>query len=322
MKPITLLVLSKPTARHLALLDKLPHSTRIVVGDNAEMFAEAAPEAQVLMNGMMPKTLFHDVFVLCKNLQWVHSLSAGLENSLFPELVASPLPMTNSRGVFARSLAEWVITGCLYFDKFLARLAAQKAAHEFKAFDVEELHGKTMGIVGYGRIGQLTAERAKAFGMKVIALRKRPELSHGDHNIDATYTPDQLERLMGESDFVVCAAPLTPDTEGLISAKVIAAMKPTGVFVNVGRGAVVDEEALTVALQQKKIRGAALDVFVNEPLPKESPLWDLDNVLISPHSADHTATWLNDAMDLFVENFDRFVHGHPLKNVVDKAAGY
>ena len=118
------------------------------------------------------------------------------------------------------------------------------------------------------------------------------------------------------------AAPLTPDTEGLISAKMIAAMKPTGVFVNVGRGAVVDEKALTVALQEKKIRGAALDVFETEPLPKESPLWGLDNVLISPHSADHTATWLNDAMELFLENFDRFVQGHPLKNVVDKAAGY
>lgn len=322
MKPITLLVLSKPTARHLALLEKLPQSTRIVVGDNAEMFAEAAPEAQVLMNGMMPRTLFHDVFVQCKSLQWVHSLSAGLENSLFPELVASPLPMTNSRGVFARSLAEWVMLGCLYFDKLVPTLEALKAARDFRSIDVEELHGKTMGIVGYGRIGQLTAERAKAFGMKVIALRKRPELSHGDHNIDGTYTPEQLEKLMGESDFVVCAAPLTPDTEGLISARAIAAMKASAVFVNVGRGAVVDERALTVALQQKRIRGAALDVFETEPLPKESPLWDLDNVLISPHSADHTATWLNDAMELFLENFDRFVQGHPLKNVVDKAAGY
>lgn len=322
MKPVTLLVLSKPTARHLALLERLPESTRIVVGDNAEMFAEAAPEAHVLMNGMMPKALFHDVFVQCRNLQWIHSLSAGLENSLFPELVASPLPMTNSRGVFARSLAEWVITGCLYFDKLLPRLAAQKAARNWSVFDVEELHGKTMGIVGYGRIGQLTAERARAFGMKIIALRKRPELSQGDNNIDATYTPDRLADLMAASDFVVCAAPLTPDTEGLISAPMIAAMKPSAVFLNVGRGAVVDEAALTLALQEKKIRGAALDVFATEPLPKDSPLWGLDNVLISPHCADHTATWLNDAMEFFVANFERFVNGQPLENLVDKSAGY
>lgn len=322
MKPLTLLVLSKPNAGHLALLDRLPGSTRIVVGDNADMFRDAAPEAHVLMNGMMPRALFHDVFVQCRSLEWVHSLSAGLENSLFPELVASPLPMTNSRGVFARSLAEWVIAGCLYFDKSFARLAVQKAAREFTPFDVEELHGKTMGIVGHGRIGQLTAERARAFGMKIIALRRRPELSHGDPLIDAAYTPDRLLELMAESDFVVCAAPHTPDTTGLIGAAAIAAMKPSAVFINVGRGAVVDEQALIVALQQKKIRGAALDVFTTEPLPKESPFWDLDNVLISPHSADHTATWLNDAMELFVENFERFAAGQPLKNVVDKSAGY
>lgn len=322
MKPLTLLVLSKPNAGHLVLLDRLPGSTRIVVGDNADMFRDAAPEAHVLMNGMMPRALFHDVFVQCRSLEWVHSLSAGLENSLFPELVASPLPMTNSRGVFARSLAEWVIAGCLYFDKSFARLAVQKAAREFTPFDVEELHGKTMGIVGHGRIGQLTAERARAFGMKIIALRRRPELSHGDPLIDAAYTPDRLLDLMAESDFVVCAAPHTPDTAGLIGAAAIAAMKPSAVFINVGRGAVVDEQALIVALQQKKIRGAALDVFTTEPLPKESPFWDLDNVLISPHSADHTATWLNDAMELFVENFERFAAGQPLKNVVDKSAGY
>jgi phosphoglycerate dehydrogenase-like enzyme len=322
MKPVTLLVLSKPTHRHLSVLERLPDSTRIVVGDNAEMFAEAAPEADVLMNGMMPKDLFQQVFLKCRNLSWIHSLSAGLENSLFPELVASPVPMTNSRGVFARSLAEWVITGCLYFDKFLPRLMAQKAAGYWKAFDVEELHGKTMGIVGYGRIGQLTAERARAFGMKIIALRKRPVLSQGDPNIDATYTPDRLHDLMAASDFVVCAAPLTPDTEGLISARMIAAMKPSAVFLNVGRGAVVDEAALTSALQEKRIRGAALDVFVTEPLPKESPLWSLDNVLISPHCADHTATWLNEAMEFFVANFERFVKGEPLENVVDKSAGY
>ncbi|MEP7363199.1 MAG: D-2-hydroxyacid dehydrogenase [Acidobacteriota bacterium] len=322
MKPVTLLVLSQPTRPHLSVLDRLPQSTRIVVGDNPEMFAEAAPEADVLMNGMMPKELFQQVFLQCRNLSWVHSLSAGLENSLFPELVASPLPMTNSRGVFARSLAEWVITGCLYFDKFLPRLMAQKTASYWKAFDVEELHGKTMGIVGYGRIGQLTAERARAFGMKIIALRKRPELSKGDPNIDATYTPGQLKDLMAASDFVVCAAPLTPDTEGLINAPMIAAMKPTAVFLNVGRGAVVDEAALITALQEKRIRGAALDVFVTEPLPKESPLWSLDNVLISPHCADHTATWLNEAMEFFVANFERHVKGEPLENVVDKSAGY
>ena len=322
MKPSTLLVLSKPNARHLETLARLPDSARIVVADNAAMFAEAAPEAQVLLNGMMPLPLFREVFNMSPRLEWVHSLSAGLENSLFSEIVASPIPMTNSRGVFARSLAEFVIGGVMHFEKFIARMQRQKAEKRWESFEVEELHGKTMGIIGYGKIGQLTAQRAKAFGIKVIALRRRPELSQGDSNVDTTYTPDRIRDLAAESDYVVCSAPITPDTKGLISREVIAAMKPSALFANVGRGLVVDEAALVEALAAKRIRGAILDVFTTEPLPAESPLWELDNVLLSPHTADRTATWLNDAMNFFVDNFDRFAAGKPLENVVDKHAGY
>ena len=312
MKPITLLVLSKPTARHLALLDKLPHSTRIVVGDNAEMFAEAAPEAQVLMNGMMPKTLFHDVFVQCKNLQWVHSLSAGLENSLFPELVASPLPMTNSRGVFARSLAEWVITGCLYFDKFLARLAAQKAAHEFKAFDVEELHGKTMGIVGYGRIGQTTALLAEAFGMKVITS---PSSSGKRHEPNVAVV--DLDYLFSESDVVSLHCPLTPETKHLVNAQRLARMKPTAFLLNTSRGPLIDEAALAEALNSGRIAAAALDVLSTEPPSSDNPLLAAKNCLITPHNAWAMRAARARLMKTSVDNVRAFLAGRP-RNVVSR----
>jgi phosphoglycerate dehydrogenase-like enzyme len=322
MKPTTLLVLSKPNARHLEVLSRLPGSTRIVVGDNPAAFADAAPEAHVLMNGMMPRDLFQQVFNMCRKLEWVHSFSAGLENSLFPEIIASPVPMTNSRGVFARSLAEFVIAGILHFEKFIPRMQRQKAGKVWQVFDVEEMHGKTMGIIGYGKIGQMTAERAKVFGVKVLALRKRPGLSEGDPNVDATYTPDRIQELAAASDYVVCAAPFTPETQGLISRDVIAAMKPTAIFANVGRGQVVDEPALAEALASGRLRAAVLDVFATEPLPGDSPLWTLDNVLLSPHTADHTATWLNDAMNFFCDNYERFLAGQPLENIVDKQAGY
>lgn len=322
MKPTTLLVLSKPNARHLEVLARLPDSTRIVVGENAAMFTEAAPEANALLNGMMPLPLFQEVFKMAPKLEWVHSLSAGLENSLFPEIVASPVPMSNSRGVFARSLAEFVICGLMHFEKLIPTMQRLKAQKQWQSLEVGELHGKTMGIIGYGKIGQLTAARAKAFGVKVIALRRRPELSQGDPNVDATYTPDRILELAAASDYVVCSAPITPDTKGLISRDVIAAMKPSALFVNVGRGQVVDEGALIEALSANRIRGAALDVFTTEPLPPDSPFWTLENVLVSPHSADHTATWLNDAMSFFADNFDRFANGQALENVVDKHAGY
>jgi phosphoglycerate dehydrogenase-like enzyme len=322
MKPLTLLVLSKPTAKFLRHLDKLPDSTRIVVGPNAEAFAEAAATADVLFNAMMPRAAFEAAYSICPNLKWVHSFSAGLENSLFPALVESPVVMTNSRGVFARSLGEFVIAGILFFEKDLRRMLRAQSEGRWDQYDVEELYGKTMGIIGYGKIGQAAAERAKPFGVRIHALRKRPELAKNDPLVDKAFGPRELHELIANSDYVVVAAPLTPETRGMIGRNEIAAMKQGAIFANVGRGAVVDERALIEALQKKEIRGAVLDVFETEPLPAGHPFYSLENVLLSPHCADHTATWLDDAMMFFVENFERFQKGLPLENVVDKRAGY
>jgi phosphoglycerate dehydrogenase-like enzyme len=188
--------------------------------------------------------------------------------------------------------------------------------------DVEELYGKTMGIVSYGSIGQATARLAKAFGMKVVAMRRRPELSAGDPLVDKVYGPGELREMIAESDFVVIASPITAETRGMVGEAEIAAMKPSAVLINVGRGPVVKEAALIDALKHQRIRGAALDVFDVEPLPAGHPFYALDNVLLSPHSADHTPGWTDQSMVFFVENFRRFVNGEPLENVVDKQAGY
>ena len=158
--------------------------------------------------------------------------------------------------------------------------------------------------------------------MQVIALRRRPEQSHGDPLVDEVLGNERLLELMARSDYVVVAAPLTPDTRGLVGAQAIAAMKPTAVMINVGRGAVIDEPALIDALRHRRIRGAALDVFAQEPLPEGHPMYGLDNLLLSPHCADHTQTWIDDAMVFFTENLERFLRGEPLRNVVEKRLGY
>ncbi|HBY61793.1 MAG TPA: hydroxyacid dehydrogenase, partial [Solibacterales bacterium] len=255
-------------------------------------------------------------------LKWVHSLSAGVESFLIPEIADSAVPFTNARGVYARSLGEWAIAGMLYFAKDLRRLLRQQAEHRWQQFDVKELHGATLGIVGYGEIGRATAARAKAFGMKVLALRRRAHLSEDDPLVDQVIAHEHILDMAAASDYLLAAAPLTPKTRGLVSAGVIAAMKPRAVFLNLGRGPVVDEAALIAALRENRIRGAALDVFETEPLPAGHPFYELENVLLSPHCADNTDTWLDDTMRFFLRNFDHFLKGEPLENLVDKERGY
>jgi phosphoglycerate dehydrogenase-like enzyme len=210
----------------------------------------------------------------------------------------------------------------LFFAKDLRRMLRQQAARTWEPFDVEWAYGKTMGIVGYGDIGRACAEKAKAFGMKVLALRRRAELSREDPLVDEVVPVEAKTALMTRSDYVVVAAPLTPETRGLVNEADIRAMKATGVFINVGRGPIVDEKALVLALAEGRIRGAALDVFETEPLPAEHPFFALENVLLSPHCADHTPEWLDDAMRFYLENLARFRAGQPLLNLVDKARGY
>ena len=318
----TLLVLADPAEPQLRMLERFRDKMAIVIGQRPELFAASAPVADAILVWSASRDLLATVFAMAPRVRWVHSRAAGLDTLLFPALVDSPAPLTNSSGVYSRSLGEFVAASVLFFAKDFHRMQRNQMAGRWEQFDVEEVHGKTLGIVGYGDIGRAAAKFAKALGMRVIALRRHPEKSDGDSLVDETLGLERLLDLMGRSDYVVAAAPLTSETRGLVSAAAIAAMKPTGVFINVGRGAVVDELALIDALRQKRIRGAALDVFDQEPLPAGHPLYALDNLLLSPHCADHTQTWIDDAMQFFTENLERFVRGEPLKNVVEKRLGY
>lgn len=214
---------------------------------------------------------------------------------------------------------------CSYFAKDIPRLLKQKGAKVWHDFDIEELRGKTMGIVGYGDIGRATAKIASVYGMKVVALRRNPSKSEHDPICDQVFGTGRaaLQTLMSVSDYVVCSAPSTIETRGMVNADAFKMSKEGQVFINLGRGPVVDEDALVESLKNGTLRGAALDVFQIEPLPKEHELWDLENVLISPHNMDKTSTFMHEATEFFVnENLPRFILGDTLLNPVDAKLGY
>jgi phosphoglycerate dehydrogenase-like enzyme len=321
MDDITVLVLADPAEPRLAQLRTLPGAT-ISVGDTPAAFERAAPHADVILCFLSDSTLLGEVWQMAPRVRWVHTLSAGLDDLLFPALVESPVPLTNARGVFSDILAEFVIGAVLFFAKGFRRLVISQIAHRWEQFDIVEIRGQTLGLVGYGDIGRAVASRAHALGMKVVALRRRPELSHDDPYLARVFPADQMREMLAQSDYVVVVTPLTGESRGMIGEVEFEAMKPGAVLMNVGRGPVVNEQALIRALQQGRIRGAALDVFDTEPLPASHPFYNLDNVLFSPHSADHTPEWKERTMRVFLENFERFRRGEPLRNVVNKKLGY
>src|SRR5258708_5920255 len=321
--PVTLLVISDPTAYSLKLLDALPPETNVIVSNDAARLREAAPSADVLLNAeFRDPSLLLATFPGTRKVRWVHSVSAGVEHILSTEIVASPIPLTKGRGVFKRPLGEWALAAMLHFAYDLRRMLRSQARGEWDVFDTDELYGKTLGIVGFGEIGRAVAERAKPLGMRILALRRRPELSSADPLVDRSYAPAELRTMLAECDYVIAAAPITAETHGLIGAREIAAMKLTAVIVNVGRGPVINEAALVDALVAKRIRGAGLDVFEGEPLPAGHAFSKLDNVLLSAHTADHTAGWRESAIQGFLDTFERFRKGEPLQNPADKNTAY
>ena len=316
------LVLGKPESPHFQVLSELPQPTDLHVGADPDFVGREGPLAEVLLYAGMDGSVFRRAWGLATRVRWVHSLWAGVDRILTPEFVASPVPLTNARGVFAEALGEYAIAAILHFAKNIPLMLHNQRAGRWEWLTVEMARGQTLGVVGYGEIGQAAGRLAAAIGMRVIALRRRPELSSGDGVAERIYAPAQLREMLGESDYVLLAMPATAETQHAIGADELRAMKPSAVLINLGRGNAVDEVALVKALRERRIRGAALDVFETEPLPQGNPLYTLDNVLISAHSADRTPGFLDHAMRLFVQNYGRFVRGEPLLNVVDKKAGY
>jgi phosphoglycerate dehydrogenase-like enzyme len=326
MSKINLLVICPPYHYALRNLESLLDIAEVSVSNSRQDLEMLAENAEVILySGLTGKTVnLEEVWRHAPKVKWVHSLSAGVEKVLFPGLIESPVPLTNARGVFKRSLAEFVVLGMLYHYKHVRRLVESQRKHHWDDFKTKFVHERVMGVVGYGEIGRECALLAKGMGVKIHAVRRNPERSVDDPVLERVFKLDELPEMLAGIDFLVCAAPLTPETHHMISDAQFAVMKPTSIVMNVGRGPVIDEAALIRALQKEVIGGAALDVFEEEPLLAESPLWDMENVLISPHCTDRTEDpdWLDLSMRLFVRNFRHYRNGEALENVVDKKAGY
>jgi len=317
------LVLSDPGEPQLGMLNELRPNADIAIGNSVHAFGNAVAEATVVFNWSGSLDLLRDVVGQCPNLRWVHSRSVGLERTLFRELIESPVALTNGRGVFSSSLGEFALAAILYFAKDLRRMIRNQVAGKWEPFDIVPISGQTVGIIGYGDIGRAVAARVRPMGMKVLAVKRHAPPSPGpDSPVDQFYTSERRLDMLPRCDYVVVSTPLTAETQAMIGEREFSAMKPNAVVINLGRGPVIEERALIQALANGRIKGAGLDVFDQEPLPIGHPFYKLENVLLSPHCADHTPDWLDQAMQFFIEQFKRFRDGQPLMHVVDKKLGY
>ena len=257
-------------------------------------------------------------------LRWVQLSSSGVGQLVERTgLGASPIVVTNAAGVHATALAEFVLFAMLYFAKRMPRVLADQRRRHWERFALDTLPGKTLGVVGLGQVGRAIARVARGAGLRVVAVRRTASGTGSDlPDVAVVYPQSGLGALLAESDYVVLIVPFTPDTAGLLGAREIALMKPGAVLINIARGQLVDEPALIDALRSGHLGGAALDVFATEPLPANSPLWDLPNVLVTPHSMS-TALGENEALvELFCENLRRYLAGEALRNVFDRGRGY
>lgn len=296
-------------------------------GDGAHRASPAALEAvrsgaEVYMGFGIPAELLREG----PSLRWVHSGAAGVRGSLTPAMLESDVVFTNSAGIHGPPVAETVLAYLLHFARGLDYAVRSQLAGRWDktAFDgadapVRELGQSTVGIVGVGGIGREVARRAAALGARVVGTRRREEPVEG---VELLTGPDGLDRLLAGSDYVVLTVPETDETRGLVDVAALARMRPDAVLVNVSRGGLVDDEALVDALEAGRLRGAALDAFTVEPLPGDHPFWTTPRLLITPHTSAYTHRfWIREA-DLMLDNLRRYRADEPLRNVVDKAAGY
>jgi phosphoglycerate dehydrogenase-like enzyme len=319
--------LGRPTVAILGAKDDIPAgvgpvaeraSLRFAVG--TEELERAIGGAEALLVWDFRSTELRDAWHRADKLRWVHVAGAGVDAVLFPGLVESAVTVTNSRGVFDRAIAEYVSGLMLLFAKDLHRSLELQRHRKWVHRETEMLAGKKLLVVGAGPIGRMISRQARCLGMETsaVARTERPR----DADFGRVFSSEQLDEALPDADYVVVAAPLTDQTRGMFGAAQFERMKPGARLMNVGRGAIVDEPALVEALREGRIAGAALDVFSEEPLPEHSPLWEMPQVVVSPHMSGDFVGWLEALGELFVENFRRWERGDELLNVVDKEQGY
>ena len=313
------------SADHAARLEGVP-GVRVVqmsreglVHDDAE---SALASARVLLRGGVPASVLDHIVARAPKLEWIHSFSAGVDRVATPVVRQRGLTVTNARGVFSRPIAEYVVMMCLAIARRLPQLLELAHERTWQPLRGIELGGMTVGIVGYGSIGSEVARLLAPFESPVLATRRHPERGAGDHPNVELLGLDRLDELLRRSDIVVVAAPLTEDTAGMIGAAQLQQMPEHAWLINIARGRLLDELALRRALESGWIGGAVLDVFNEEPLPPDSPLYDTPNLIITPHTSWSSDRVVDRSLDLFLANLQRFAAGEPLENVVDLEAGY
>ena len=288
-----------------------------------EEFLAMLGEAEVLYD--FPRGHVRDLTQAAPNLRWLQASMAGAgEVAKKAGLLETDVVVTTASGVYSGPLAEFVVMAMLQHAKDLDRLRRDKAEKAWHQAYNGTLEGKTLCVVGMGNIGRAIAERVRPFGTRILGVKRtvREDDAARSH-ADELHGTEWLREALAEADYVVVTLPGTPETRHLVDADAIAAMKPGTYFANVGRGSVVDEGALVEALQSGHLSGAALDVFEVEPLPQESPLWELENVIVSPHATDMVPSLINERQtDLFCDNLRRYLAGEPLVNVLDKRLLY
>lgn len=287
---------------------------------SAAELPSALPGAEALFMWHFGSTALGGAEPYADRLRWIHQAGAGVDKVLVPWVVESDITVTNSRGVFDRSIAEYVLGLVLSFAKGFPETLALQAGHTWRHRETEMVHGRSALVVGVGPIGRMIARLLRGVGMTVSGVGRTAR--EADDDFGAVLPASELRDALPEADYVVVAAPLTDDTRGMFDAAAFAAMRPTARFVNIGRGEIVVQADLVEALRSGGIAAAALDVFEEEPLPADSPLWDMPNVIVSPHMSADFVGWLDVLAEVFVDNFRRWHAGTPLRNVVDKQLGY
>jgi D-2-hydroxyacid dehydrogenase (NADP+) len=278
----------------------------------------AVHDAEVIACGNVPA----DVLAAAPKLKWISFWASGLDGRLSPDMRARGLLVTNAAGIHGPNIAEHIIGYMLVFTRRLDTYARAQQAHRWAHNEepTEELTDQTLGIVGLGATGRALAVRARSFGMQILATKR--DVGSGGDVVDELFTPSQIGTLVRRSDHIAITAPYTKETHRLFDEKLLATMKPTAYLYNTSRGAIVDEAALITLLREGRLRGAGLDVFETEPLPTDSPLWDMPNVIVTPHASGFTPYYFPRAAELFADNLERYLDGRALENLYDWTLGY
>ena len=319
-KQINLVIHGVVSADEIPGIDRIAGDIRINCAPDLESLQAFLPQAEVLLSSNFRAKDLQQTWHLAERLRWVQVRGVGVDAMLFPEFVASDVQLTNVRGVFDRAMAEYTLGLILAFAKRLPETFTAQTQHRWLYRLTEQTLGQKVLVVGVGSVGRTIGRLLKQAGFKVSGVGRSARDS--DPDFEQVYAVDTLVQSLETADYVVLITPLTDQTRGLFGASEFSAIKSTDRFMNLGRGELVDEKALIAALTSGAIAGAGLDVFLNEPLPENSPFWALENVIVSPHMSGDYHGFKETAAEVFFDNFERYRQGRQLVNRIDKTLGF